>query len=176
MEDDFPPTAHLFNVWDETGTPEEEIEFSRLEPSTPTLNNSTTLEDSTTPEEPRIRHMEPLVPVLTEMVYRYKELARGSKFQGRFQNTKNQILNTTTLWASSLKARSEAQDCNTSTITLPDSSEVKDTGGNPSPYEEPSPARLILHLVDQALREVGMSYPFFMNAVIAVTKISVMIV
>jgi hypothetical protein len=173
MEDEYVPTGNLFNTWNVTGTPQEEIEFSRHEPNTPTLNNGMILEDSTTPEEPRFRHMEPLVPILSEMVYRYKELTRGSKFQGRLQNTKNQILNTATQWASNLKARSEAQDRNTSTITFPDYSKAEDIGGNPSPYEEPSPAILILHLVDQALREVGiMSYPLFMHTKIAVSKIS----
>jgi preprotein translocase subunit SecE len=172
MKDDYMPMGNLFNAWNITGTPQEEIEFSRDEPNTPTLNNGTVPEDSTTPEEPRFTTMEPLVPVLSEIVYRYRELTRGSRFQGRIQNTKNQILNTATQWASSLKARSEAQDRNTSTIRFPDSSEAEDTGGNPSPYEEPSPAMLILHLVDQALREVGMSYPLFMHAKIAVSKIS----
>jgi hypothetical protein len=131
-----------------------------------------TPEDSTTPEEPCIRTMEPLVPTLSEMVYHYKELTRGSKLQGRIQNTKNQILNTASQWASNLKARSKALDRNTSTITFPDSSEAKGIGGNPSPYEEPSPAILILHLVDQALRDVGMSYPLFMHAKIVVSEIS----
>jgi hypothetical protein len=45
-------------------------------------------------------------------------------------------------------------------------------GGNLSPYEEPSPAILIIQLLQQALREVGMLYPLFMNTQIAVAEIS----
>jgi hypothetical protein len=170
MEDDDMPVASRFNAWDITRTPQEEIEFSRREPNTPTLNNVSIPEDSTTPEEPPIRHTEPLGPVLLEMVYQYQPFARGSKFQGRLQNTTNQILNTATQWVSNLKARSEMQDRNASTTTFPDSSKAEDTGGNQSPYDEPSPAILILNLVDQALRKVGMSYPLFMHAKIEVTK------
>jgi hypothetical protein len=173
VEDDYVPTGNLFDTWKITGTPQEDIEFSRDEPNTPTLNNGTVPEDSTTPEEPCFTTMEPLVPVLSEIVYRYKELTRGSRFQGRIQNTKNQILNTASQWASNFKERGKALDRNTSTTMFPDPNEAEDIGGNPSPYEEePSPAILILQLLDQALREVGMAYPLFMNAKIAVSEIS----
>jgi hypothetical protein len=121
VEDEYVPTGNIFNTWDITGTPQEEIEFSAEEPNTPTLNNGTVLEDSMTPEEPRFRTIEPLVPAISEMVHRYKELTRGSKLQGRIQNMKNQILNTASQWASSLKTRGEALDRNTSTTTFPDS-------------------------------------------------------
>jgi hypothetical protein len=172
MEDEYVRTGDLFNMWDITGIPQEEIEFVPEEPNTPTLNNGTVLDDSMTPGESCLGTIEPLVPAISGMVNRYKELSRRSKLQGRIQNTKNQILNTASLWASSLKARGEALDRNTSTNMFPDPGEVEDIGSNPSPYDEPSPAILIIQLLQQALREIGMHYPLFMNTQIAVTEIS----
>jgi hypothetical protein len=45
MEDEYVRTGDLFNMWDVTGIPQEEIEFVPEEPNTPTLNDGTILED-----------------------------------------------------------------------------------------------------------------------------------
>jgi hypothetical protein len=130
------PLAIKFFAWTGNGTPQEQINFSYDKHNTPTLKN-----DDTIPETSCTRYMEPQVPSLSQMVRRYKPFTNGLKIQGHLQKTRNWLLNTATKWAGNLKARSKAQDHNTSTTTFPGPNKADNTGANPSPYDKDSPVK-----------------------------------
>jgi hypothetical protein len=54
----------------------------------------------------------------------------------------------------------------------PDDEDIDYTVDTPSPYDEETPVQLVIRLIDEALHEVGMAYPLFTNAQIAISEIS----